>query len=380
MQGNGDELPLDQGHPMKITQVTATVLDFPFDFRGPPSDWGPSAWPSLSTLLVRVDTDEGITGWGEAFSYSCADAVKAAVETMVGPLVIGRDATDIAGIHRHCQQSLHLFGRYGITLFAISGLDIALWDIAGKRAGLPLHALLGGATRDRIPAYASLFRYGDPALVAERTAEAMNEGYRAIKLHEDTEGAVRAARETLGEGVPLMVDVNCPWTPEEALAMAKRFRRYDPLWLEEPVFPPEDARALAMVRNRGGVAIAAGENHCTAFQFRELFEAGAVDYAQPSVTKVGGITEFRRVAALAETSAVQLMAHSPYFGPGWLATLHLLAALPCSGYVERFYGTVPAATSGRYIDIVDGHAQVPDGPGLGLDPDPDLLVEYARQT
>jgi D-galactarolactone cycloisomerase len=363
---------------MKIVSVSTEILDIPFEYGGPPSGWGPSAWRALSTLLVKVETDEGITGWGEAFSYSCADAVQMAVEKMVAPSVIGMDPTDIAGIHYHCQQSLHLFGRYGITLFAISGLDIALWDIAGKRAGLPVHAMLGGQTRLKIPAYASLFRYGDPELVAEHCTGALEAGYTAVKLHEDTVESVSAARDALGDGVPLMIDVNCPWTPNQAVDMARRFKPFDPYWLEEPVFPPEDSVGLAMVRDKGGVALAAGENHCTAFQFRDLFAAGGVDYAQPSVTKVGGITELCRVATLAQSHAVQLMPHSPYFGPGWLATLHLMAALPNSGYIERFYGTVPATTSGDFANIVDGFATVPQTPGLGLDPSPEVIAEFRR--
>lgn len=363
---------------MKITQVSTHILDIPFEYGGPPSGWGPSAWRALSTLLVKVETDAGITGWGEAFSYSCAEAVQAAVEKMVAPSVIGMDASDIAGINRHLQRSLHLFGRYGITTFAISGLDIALWDIAGKAANKPLHVLLGGAGRSEIPAYASLFRYGNPELVAEFTTKAIEEGYSAVKLHEDTEEAVRAAREALGPDRDLMIDVNCPWTPHEALSMAKRFAPYEPLWLEEPVFPPEDHVGLAMVRDAGGIALAAGENYCTAFQFRDVFAAGALDYAQPSVTKVGGITEMLKVATLAETSAVALMPHSPYFGPGWLATLHLLAALPASGYIERFFGTMPASTSAQFADVKDGVACVPMTSGLGVDPDPEVIRTYAR--
>ena len=111
-----------------------------------------------------------------------------------------------------------------------------------------------------------------------------------------------------------------------------------------------------------------------------MIAADALDYAQPSVTKVGGITEMLKIATLCETGAVQYMPHSPYFGPGWLATLHLLSAIPNSGYVERFYGTLPASTSGPYTDIVEGFATVPTGPGLGLDPDPDVIAEYRRKT
>ena len=358
---------------MRIAKVEAIPLSIPFTYGREPEDWRGNPGSRLSILLVRVETDQGLVGWGEAFSYNCLRSVKAAVEDMVAPAVIGRDAADIAGLHRDLQRGLHIFGRYGITLFAISGLDIALWDLAGKAAGLPLCRLLGGSPEAELTGYASLFRYGDPEAVAEATAAALAEGYGHIKLHEVTEPAVAAAREAAGPGVPLMVDCNCPWSFAEARAMALRLKPYDLLWLEEPIFPPEDVRALARLQRETGVAVAAGENACTAFQFRELIEAGAVSYAQPSVTKVGGITEFRKVAALAESGAAALMPHSPYFGPGFLASLHLAAALPEPGLVEWFYLTREACLYGSSIAPDGGRFRVPDGPGLGLEPDPSVI-------
>ena len=263
------------------------------------------------------------------------------------------------------QQCLHLFGRYGITMFALSGLDIALWDLAGKAAKLPLHRLLGGAVRKELPGYASLFRYSDPEVVAERTQAALNEGYRYVKLHEVREPEIAAARSVAGPDIPIMVDCNCPWIPQEARAMALRLQPYDLYWLEEPIFPPEDFRALAELRAETGIPIAAGENACTGFQFQEMFMAGAVDYAQPSVTKVGGITEFRKVAALAETQGVALMPHAPYFGPGFLASLQLMAALPRSGLAEWFYLEREACLYGAAIAPQSGVFRLPRRPGSG---------------
>ena len=141
------------------------------------------------------------------------------MHSTVAPVAIGRDARDIAKLSRDLQQELHLFGRYGITIFALSGLDIALWDIAGKAANLPLHRLLGGAGQASLPAYASLLKYRDPERVAARTKLAIQQGYRHIKLHETEEAEVRAAREAAGHDVTIMVDTNCPWTPEEARHM-----------------------------------------------------------------------------------------------------------------------------------------------------------------
>lgn len=151
-------------------------------------------------------------------------------------------------------------GRTGPAVFALSGLDIALWDIAGKRAGKPLYELLGGACQLQLPAYASLVRYGDTALVIENAKRAQARGYGAIKLHEIGVEQVWAARAAVGAGVKIMMDTNCPWSVDEALAIADRVRPYDLHWLEEPVWPPEDLAGLAEVRRRSGNAISAGEN------------------------------------------------------------------------------------------------------------------------
>jgi L-alanine-DL-glutamate epimerase-like enolase superfamily enzyme len=150
---------------MKIVSVEAVPLSIPCHYGAEGWSLGAGGWKALDFCLVRVDTDAGITGWGEAFSYSCRRAVVAAVRDMIAPLAVGRDATDIAGLHAEIQKRLHIFGRFGITAFALSGLDIALWDIAGKAAGKPLHDLLGGARRERLDCYASLLRYADASLV-----------------------------------------------------------------------------------------------------------------------------------------------------------------------------------------------------------------------
>jgi L-alanine-DL-glutamate epimerase-like enolase superfamily enzyme len=363
---------------MKIAAIDSISVKVPFTFGGAPTGYGGRNWTTNNILLVKVQTDTGITGWGEAFCYGCTDAVRAALHSMIAPIAIGRDASDIAKLSRDLQQMLHLFGRYGITIFALSGLDIALWDIAGKAANLPLHRLLGGTGQASLPAYASLLKYRDPERVAERTKQAVGQGYRHIKLHETEEAEVRAAREAAGPDVKIMVDTNCPWTPEEARHMTMRLRQYDLHWLEEPIFPPEDFQAIARLRAGTGVAMAAGENNCTAFQFRDMFAANAVDYAQPSVTKVGGVTEFQKVAALADAAGVTLMPHSPYFGPGFLATLQLAAARgQPGGMIERYHMDLEASLYGKAIDPVNGAFNVPDGPGLGRDPDPDVIKTYA---
>lgn len=363
---------------MKIASIQTIPIAIPHEHGGPLTGFGGSSWPTLSVLLVKVDTDDGYTGWGEAFSYGCIAAVKAVVEETIAPLALGRDAADIAGISRDLQQGLHLFGRYGITMFGISAVDIALWDIAGKRAGLPLSGLLGAGTEAiRIPGYASLLKYGDPELVAQHSSEAVDAGYTMLKLHETGVPEVRAARSAVGSDVSIAVDTNCPWSLREANEMAAKFCEFSPFWLEEPIFPPEDFQALASLRQSSGVRLAAGENACTSFQFAHMFASRAVDFAQPSVTKVGGVTEMRKVAALAETHGVTVVPHSPYFGPGWLASLAVLRATPSPGWVERFYTKLEATLYPGFTDP-DKHGcfLVPSGPGLGIEPDPDVLRDY----
>jgi L-alanine-DL-glutamate epimerase-like enolase superfamily enzyme len=360
---------------MKIKSVEAIPLQIPFSHGGPPAGWGGREWNKLDFVLVRVETMSGIVGFGEAFSYNCRRAVVAMIEDMIAPLAIGQDATNIAELMKHIQLEMHLWGRYGISTFAQSGLDLALWDIAGKAAGLPISRLMGGG-KDKVVAYASLFKYQDAEVVAERTRDALNKGYRYIKLHEVAEPEVKSARETMGEGMPLMLDVNCVWSIEEARHIVPRLAAYDLHWLEEPIWPPENFSGLADLRARHSVPVAAGENACTAWQFQAMFEEAAVDYAQPSVTKVGGITEFRKVMALAETNNVTLAPHSPYFGPGYLASAQLVAAMPGDVPFERLYLDLEASLYGDLINPVDGYQTVPQGPGLGMDPDPDVIRDF----
>ncbi len=299
---------------------------------------------------------------------------------MIAPQARGLEVPDAAGIPAfvdRIQRNLHLFGRYGITMFAISALDIALWDLAAKAKGEPLHRLIGDRKRARIPAYASLLRIGDPALVAKECEAVVQRGYEAVKLHETTVPAVIAARQAIGADIPLMVDMNCPMTGTEAIAFAQACRSAAPLFLEEPVWPPEDFKTLAEVREKGGLAIAAGENACTVHQFRQMMSEGAVTYAQPSVTKVGGITEYLKVAALADEMGVRLAPHSPYFGPGFLATLQLMSLRDDGTFIEVFYMNRAACLWGGRIDVdANGTVAVPDGPGLGYEPDREVMERY----
>jgi L-alanine-DL-glutamate epimerase-like enolase superfamily enzyme len=366
---------------LRITNVQAHQLRIPYDAGVASFKQGASAIAALDIVLVEVSTDTGLTGWGDAWGYVCPRSTATAVHEMIAPQARGlelRDHTDIAPAMERIQRNLHLFGRYGITMFAMSGLDIALWDLAAKAQGVPLYRLLGGTGgRGRIPAYASLLRIGDPVLVAQECVTALAQGFRAIKLHETTVPAVLAARQAIGPDVPLMIDMNCPMDQTEATAFAHACRDAAPLFLEEPVWPPEDFAALARVRRDSGLNIAAGENACTAYQFRQMLEAGAVSHAQPSVIKVGGITEYLKIASLADSMEVRLAPHSPYFGPGFLATLHLMSLRDDSAFVEVFFMHREACLWRWRIDADDGGTiALPDGLGLGYEPDRDVMERY----
>ncbi len=360
---------------MKIARVTTHHAAIPYAYDGARHAVGGQDWTTLDMLLVRIETRGGLVGWGEAFGHGCIPATKAALDTLVAPWLLGRDASDIGGIAHGLEQAMHLFGRNGPLSYAMAGVDIALWDILGKRAGLPLHDLLGGARRRQLPVYASLLRYGDPARTARNAAAAHAEGYAAVKLHEVDPAAVLAARDAIGPDAVLMDDVNCPWSVAEALEHERLLRPAALHWLEEPVWPPEDAAGLARVR-AAGTPIAAGENCATVHAFADVFAAGSVDVAQPSVAKIG-ITAARQVIALADAANVRVVPHCAYFGPGYLASLHLAATL-AEPPLERLWLTLEASPFAHWLDAPGGVAAVPTGPGLGCDPDEAVLERYRR--
>lgn len=365
---------------MQIEDVRAHHVRIPYDAGVASFKQGASSIAAVDIVLVEVTTDSGLTGWGDAWGYVCPRSTATAIDEMIAPQARGLEVPDAAGIPavmEQIQRNLHLFGRYGITMFAISGLDIALWDLAARVRGEPLYNLLGHRNRPRIPAYASLLRIGDPALVAKECETALRRGYPAIKLHETTAPSVTSARCAIGSDVPLMVDMNCPMDGPSAIAFAHDCREAAPLFLEEPVWPPEDFATLAEVRAKGGLPIAAGENACTVHQFRKMMTAGAVTYAQPSVIKVGGVTEYLKVVSLADEMGIRLAPHSPYFGPGFLATLQLMATRNDGAFVEVFYMNRAACLWGGRIEAdAAGTIPVPEGPRLGYEPDKAVIEKY----
>ncbi|MBI3526728.1 MAG: mandelate racemase/muconate lactonizing enzyme family protein [Betaproteobacteria bacterium] len=362
---------------MKIDKIETMVLHIPYTSGGPSDTeaWGGKAWQTADVLLVKVGTDAGVTGWGEAFGYNVIPATKVAIDQILAPMCIGRDPLAIESLTQEIQQKLHIFGRSGPIIFGLSGLDIALWDIAGKVAHQPVHQLLGGG-KPQLTCYASMIRYTEPKRVAANVERALSQGYRHIKLHEIEVAPARAAREVAGDNVDIMLDVNCPWTLREALDMTQKLRPLNLRWLEEPVWPPEDHTALAHVRAHGGIPVAAGENATTVAQFKHLFDAGAVDFVQPSPAKMGGVSELRKVFTLAAAYNVTVMPHSFYDGPAFLAGVHVNAALGRGSMVEWRYFDLEARLYGNQAIPQNGSIAVPQAPGLGFDPDPEVIRRY----
>jgi L-alanine-DL-glutamate epimerase-like enolase superfamily enzyme len=355
---------------MRITRIDCRMHRTGFTYgAGPRAMGGNLRLRAIETLLVRVETEDGLHGWGEGFGFGVAETTRDAVERLIAPTCLGMDSRDIAGIGALLARRFHNYGRNGPVSFGISAIDIALWDIAARRAGKPLHALLGPAARAEVPAYASLLRYGDADDVARNTAEAVRRGYGAIKLHEVDLACIRAARDAKPPGMPLMLDINCAFgAEEEAIAFCRAVAGPDLRWVEEPVWPPEDFEAMARLRAATGCPISAGENLSGPEDARRLIAAGAVDVVQPSVTKHGGLSAMRDIAAMARDAGIGLVPHCPYFGPGLLATLHLLAALPDPAPIEIYFADLEAPPYGDGMAVRNGMVAVPQGPGLGLEP------------
>lgn len=363
---------------MKIVRGEVILVEIPFKLRGTGVGIMPTAWKTLEFALVKLEDELGNIGWGEGFGYSLIDASKSVIDRLIFPSLIGQVITDIPTWNRNTQRQLHMFGRYGVTIFAISGVDMALWDLYAKRQRKPLHRLLSeGQARSEIPFYASLVRYAEPDLVAQSSREVLDAGFSRIKLHEITLPNIRACRDATGPDSSICVDVNCAWSHHFVETNLAELRSLDLAWLEEPIYPPEDFVSLKALRDRG-LPIAAGENWCTSFQFGQALDVGAVDYLQPSITKVGGVSEYVSIIDMAARQDVSLMPHSPYFGPGFFASLQVAAARPSIHALEYNF-VQPDAWLADVEGIRNGDMiKVSDRPGIGFEPDLDVMKKYGR--
>jgi L-alanine-DL-glutamate epimerase-like enolase superfamily enzyme len=370
-------LSLLQIKTMKITAIEPFHINVPYDFGNSAQNAAAVQWPKMETLFVKVTTDEGLVGWGEGFGLAACGITAVAVEKAIAPLALGRDPTDIAALTADIAYRQRNCSRNGPVGFALSALDIALWDMAGKRAGRPLYRLLGGTEPvERIPAYASLLRYGNADVVRQNSAKAVERGYRSVKLHEIGVAEIAAAREAIGRDIALTVDASCSWALPQAVETAKRLQPYNLTWLEEALWPPEDYDGMAQLKADGGIPIAAGENAGTLADIAQLIGTANVDYIQPSITKIGGVSAMRRVAEMARRAGTKIAPHSPYFGPGLIATIHFAASLPERPTIERFYLDLEASPLGDLVEAPGGFMRVPNGPGLGIEVDETVLRKY----
>jgi L-alanine-DL-glutamate epimerase-like enolase superfamily enzyme len=327
----------------------------------------------LCSLLVRVETECGLIGWGEAFGFGSIATTRTAVDTLIAPLAAGREFADPAVLFEDIARTLHHYGRGGATRFALAGLDIALWDLAGKKAGCPTGELIGHRVRDAVEAYASLPKYHDPDTVRHHVSIAVAQGFQSIKVHEVTNDAIAAARDVVGPGRRLMVDCNCAWDRDDAMGMAKLLQPHHLHWLEEPVWPPEDVASIGKIARENLIPLALGENLASLDAFRPYLDMPEPIFLQPSPIKVG-FTEFVKIARAASATGKKLAPHSAYLGPGLLAALQLASVFPAYDILEflnpelvmPLFGTVGRPDS-------NGMIAIPSGPGLGADPLPEAL-------
>jgi len=358
-----------------ITAIDTIQMSIPLDTWAPPPMFAGKPRTHVEAVYVRVTTSGGVVGWGESFG-STGTLIGASFDRWIRALALGKDPTDPA-LTPTIERLLHGMGRAGPVMHALSGLDIALWDIRGKLEGVSVSKLLGGAKRRRIETYASLLQYsGNVEHVKRNTARALERGYKHIKLHERTAEAVAAAREVTGPGIPIMVDTNCAWTPDEAEAPVAAMAPSKPHWVEEPIWPPEDFESLAKLRKATGVPLAMGENAVSPSDFRKMIAAGATDFVQPSIVKIGGITHLWRIATESEKAGVTCVPHAFFFGPGYLATLHCLACKERDVPQERLFADVAWIPYADTVPDRNGAVEVPDRPGLGADPDEDMIAKF----
>jgi L-alanine-DL-glutamate epimerase-like enolase superfamily enzyme len=317
-------------------------------------------------ITVRLRDREGTEGTGYTFTVGRnGGAIHDIITREISEIVISQDADRIEWLWHRLWWELHYGGRGGPTVLAMSAIDIALWDLKAKRAGLPLWNLLGGHDR-RVPCYAGgidLELSADELL--RQTDGNLAKGFRAIKmkvgrkkLSEDV-AKLAAIRDHLGAEFPLMVDANMKWTVDEAIRAARAFAPYDPLWLEEPI-APDDVAGHARVRREGGIPVAAGENLRTIWEFRHLIASGGVSFPEPDVTNCGGITAFMKIAHLAESFNLPVTSHGAHD-----ITVHLLAAVPNCSYLEA-HGFGLDRYIAEPLRIEDGMAVAPDRPGHGV--------------
>jgi D-galactarolactone cycloisomerase len=355
----------------------------------PEGGWSDEITPEECVhTLVAVQTDEGVTGFGSVFTND--DLVKAALQVLK-PLWLGENALEPERVSEKLHQNTFWMGRGGSITHTISGIDIALWDILGKVTGQPVGRLLGGRYRERVRPYASILM-DEPEPLAERLTGLREEGFRAFKIgwgpfgqrddYRHDEAIVRAAREAIGSDNWLMVDAgasNAYWPNgyKWALRTAEMLRAYDVTWFEEPV-KPDALDDFVALRRAALVPISGGEVLTRRQAFQPWLQAGAFDIVQPDVTKVGGISEERRIAWMAQENGIRFIPHGWNTALGLAADLQLASAFVDTNLVEYLTGSpyIDAIVAQPWQIDADGMLTIPDKPGLGVELDLDAVARY----
>lgn len=361
---------------MRITGVEARLYRIPPAVQIQDSIQRISHW---EFVVTTVTTDAGLAGTGFAYTLGLGGtAVRELAGTYLAPLVIGADPADVERIWSRCWWELHALGSGGMTRFALATIDIALWDILAQKAGVPLYRLLGGF-RDRIPAYGSGINAhldGEPLL--DQMRGFLAQGYRAVKMkvgrddpQEDVE-RVAAVRRLIGPGIPLMLDANQKWTAAEAIRRVGHLKPFDPYWIEEPLLA-DDRAGHAHVRQATGVAMAVGETLYTRYEFADYIRAGAADVVQADIPRVGGFTEWMKIAKLAESFNLPV---APHFMME--LSVHALCAVPNGLILEDLQGgsLTDLGVLAEPIRVVQGEITPPARPGHGIVFDPAALRRY----
>lgn len=372
----------------KVTcHVVAAPVERPFtSSRG----W---LYKTRGSCIVEIETTDGIVGWGECYGPSAVS--KAYIETQFAPRIIGRDAFDVEVIWEDLYNRIKDYGGRGMVTSAMSGIDIALWDIIGKACNRPIHKLIGGAQRTEVTSYATGLYFIDmDRLIEEAVEEAqeyVEQGFVAIKMKiglGDPKLDIRrvaAVRKAIGDDVRLMVDANHCFTVPQAIRIGRELEQLDVEWFEEPI-SPEDIDGYVEVTRALDMAVAGGENEFTRWGFRDLVVRKAMDIVQPDVCAAGGISECRKIAALASAHGVECVPHAWGSAIGLAATLQFLAALPDQPpslrpmppllEFEQCENPFRDLLSKRPIMQHRGKVQIPTGAGLGIEIDRSILDRY----
>ncbi len=387
---------------MRITAIRAIWCHVPIPYeRQHVSDFGRVT--SFDSVIVRIETDAGHTGWGEAkagvgSAAACA-GLAAIINDDYAPLLVGQDPRDISrlwdvmyntpreGYAVARGHALPQLGRRGLSISAIAGVDVALWDILGKSLGVPVWRLLGGRRAERMPAYASGGWADASSIGAQLKGYVEKGGFRAVKMRvgvmdgavANSAARVRAARAGLGPDIGLAADAHGTWTVAEAKAFARMVEDCDLMWFEEPV-SADDKAGMAEVRRASAVPISAGESEFTRHDFREICELRAADVLQPDLAIAGGITEAVRIGALASAFNLRLAPHLWSGAPAFAAGLHVAASNSAGFILEYSLGHNPMLHEliEESFPVEDGHVAVPDRPGLGITVRETFLEQYGR--